>query len=68
MSTELIQAISTVGFPIVACAALFWQSHENSKNHKEETSKWSEVLNNNTLAIQRLSDMIESLLRKEVDS
>lgn len=57
--SELMTAISTVGFPIVACAAMFWNSRESQKLHKEESDKWSEALLNNTLAIQKLTDMLE---------
>lgn len=60
---DILQAISTVGFPIVCCCVMFWQSRENSKLHKEESDKWSEALMNNTLAIQKLTDMFE----KEAD-
>lgn len=56
---EIMTAISTVGFPIVACAAMFWSNHENQKLHKAESDKWSEALLNNTLAIQKLVDMLE---------
>lgn len=66
---EIIVAISTVGFPIVACLGLGWfvkyQTDQNNaevaemrKEHLEEISKVTEALNNNTLAIQRLTDLI----------
>lgn len=56
---EIVTAISTVGFPIVACAAMFWSNRENQKLHREESDKWSEALLNNTLAIQKLTDMLD---------
>lgn len=52
---EIIQAISTVGFPIVACCALFWQNYKSEERHKEESGKLSEALNNNTIALTELS-------------
>lgn len=55
----IMRAISTVGFPIVCCAAMFWQGRENSKLHKEESDKWTEALNNNTMVIQRLVDKMD---------
>ena len=66
---DLIAAISTVGFPIVACLGLGWfvkyQTDQNNaevaemrKEHLDEISKVTEALNNNTLAIQRLTDLI----------
>lgn len=56
---EIMTAISTVGFPIVACAAMFWNNRENQRLHREESDKWSEALLNNTLAIQKLTDMLD---------
>lgn len=55
----ITKEISTVGFPIVACAAMFWQMRENLRQHKEESEKWVEALNNNTLVIQRLVDNMD---------
>lgn len=66
---EVLTAISTVGFPIVACIGLGWfvkyQTDQNNaevaemrKEHLDEISKVTEALNNNTIAIQRLTDLI----------
>lgn len=70
--TDILTAVSTVGFPIVCCLLLGWyvkvqnesnqrQLDEIRKDHKEETNKMITALENNTLAIQELSIM----LRKE---
>lgn len=56
---EVLTAISTVGFPIVAYAAMFWQMRESSRQHKEESDKWADVLNNNTVALTRLVDKLD---------
>ena len=69
MTTEIITAISTLGFPIMACIAKAWyvkyitdkneQSRkEESENHKAEVSKMTEALNNNTLAINTLTERL----------
>lgn len=55
----LAQVVGTVGFPIVACGALFWQNWKQSERHKEETDKLSEALNNNTLVMTKLLDKLE---------
>lgn len=49
---DILTAISTVGFPIVCCGALFWFMN---KQQKENT----EAINNNTLVMQRLCDKLE---------
>lgn len=48
------QMISSVGFPIAACVALFWQMNRESTQHKEEMDALKESLNQNTLAITKL--------------
>lgn len=48
------QLISSVGFPIAACVALFWQMNKESTQHKEEMDTLKESLNQNTLAITKL--------------
>lgn len=54
----IAQIVSTVGFPIAMCVALFWEIKEISDKHKEETEKFTEALNNNTLVLQKLCDTI----------
>lgn len=55
----IMQAISTLGFPIVVAVALFWKMNEQDRNHKEEMQKMTEAVNNNTLVLQRLIDRME---------
>lgn len=52
--TAVSQLISSVGFPIAACVALFWQMNRESTQHKEEMDALKESLNQNTLAITKL--------------
>ena len=58
--SALTTAIATVGFPIVACAALFWQNWKVNENHKKEMEKITEAVNNNTIAITNLSNRINN--------
>lgn len=51
---SVMQAISTVGFPIVMCGAMLWHMNKQTETHKEETAKMTEALNNNTIALTRL--------------
>ena len=66
----IITMITTVGFPIVACGGMAWyvkyitdrnrdDLKEERDQHAEEMIKVTEALNNNTLAIQKLTDYIE---------
>ena len=56
----IIQAITSVGFPIVMCLMLMWYVREISSKHKEESDKFAEALNNNTLVLQKLCDKLDN--------
>ena len=62
---DIVTIISTVGFPIASCVALFWQTNEMQKNHKEEMDGVKEALNNNTLVVQKLVDKLSDIVGKE---
>lgn len=68
---SFIQAVTTVGFPIVCCGAMMWYvKYDTDKNredvmalnemHKQEVSEVTKALNNNTLVIQKLVDRLEA--------
>lgn len=61
----VLQAISSVGFPIVMCCALFWKIDKQDKEHRDETNKLAESINNNTIAMQKLIDRLENLKKEE---
>jgi CHASE3 domain sensor protein len=48
------QLIGTLGFPIVACGALFWLINKNEANRREDNAKFTEAINNNTLVLTKL--------------
>ena len=54
----IAQFIGTLGFPIAACCYLMFAREKDSERHKEEMDKMTDALNNNTLAIQHLSDTL----------
>ena len=56
----VMQLVTTLGFPIVCCIALFWRMIKSDENHKEEMDKLSEALNNNTLAINKLNERLHN--------
>lgn len=53
--SAITQLIGSLGFPIAACIALFWQNSKESERHREEMDRITEALNNNTIAITELS-------------
>lgn len=56
---SMIQLVGSLGFPIVACGALFWRMIKSDEQHKEEMNKMSEALNNNTSALVKLTEKLE---------
>ena len=70
MSTTVMSAISSVGFPIVCCLGMAWYvKYTTDKNreevtklneqHQEEISQVTTALNNNTLALQKLCERMD---------
>lgn len=54
----ILQAITTVGFPIVMCLCLAWYCMKLNDSHKAETDKFTIALNDNTLILQKLCDIL----------
>lgn len=59
----LIQAISTVGFPIVMCAIMFWFLWKEQENHKAEMLSLKEVIAENNSVLVGLKQLIEDKLK-----
>lgn len=59
MLEEIVQVISSVGFPIAACVALFWQNNKWEERHEEESRTFVSAINNNTSAIEKLTCMLQ---------
>ena len=60
MINELSTLISTLGFPIGMCLIMCYYINKINEAHKEETDKFAEALNNNTLVLQKLCDKLDS--------
>ena len=70
-TASILQIVSTVGFPIVACGGMAWyvkymtdkereERIKMNEQHKQEMSEVTAALNNNTVALQRLCDKLDS--------
>lgn len=57
---ELLNAISMVGFPIVAYGVLFWYLATQDRNHKSEVDLLREAINTNTMALIELRESINA--------
>ena len=61
----IMQAISTLGFPIVMCAALFWYINKQNENHKEEITALRSTIQENTNIIHEVKELIKLMAGKE---
>jgi hypothetical protein len=68
---DLIQAVTTVGFPIVCCGAMMWyvkyvtdanrdEVSKLNEQHKQEMTEVTQAINNNTIALQKLCDLMKT--------
>lgn len=57
--TGILQAISSVGFPIVMCLIFVWYIKYLNEKHGAESEKMIEALNNNTIVLQQLCDSLK---------
>ena len=61
----LLNAISVVGFPIVAYGAMFWYMVELNKQHKEEMNTIRQSLDENTKAVVELRELVRRLAHED---
>ena len=50
----VLNAIATVGFPIVMCGLLLLYIYKSQKNHKEEVTHLTEAIQNNTVVMEKI--------------
>ena len=55
----IIQAIGTLGFPIVMCAALLYYLNLERVSHKEEMASMKDALDRNTVIMTELKEMLK---------
>lgn len=60
-ANTIIQIISSLGFPIVMCVALFWYMVKQREAHKEETDHLKDTINENTKVLAELTTLIKVL-------
>lgn len=51
----ITQLVGSLGFPIAMCIAMLWMLNKQTEQHKSEMDKITEALNNNTLALTKLT-------------
>ena len=58
--SDLTSAISTVGFPIVMCLALFYYIWKCEEANRTQIEKLSDALDNNTSVIAKLLERMDT--------
>lgn len=61
---EIIQAVSTVGFPIACCCFLLWQNSKQDQYNREQQQKLRETIDNNTRTIEKLAGIVTELAKR----
>ena len=61
------QIIATLGFPIVAAAALFWYINKKDERHAEEIQALKKSLEDNTSILTELKTLITFLVGDKND-
>lgn len=59
------QLVASLGFPIVACGAMFWFINKQDTRHNNEMGELRKSLENNTSVLTSLKDLIQVLINKE---
>lgn len=54
-ANDIITAVSTLGFPIVMCAALFWYMVQQNDLHRNESDNMRDTINELKVAITELT-------------
>ena len=66
MDVQVIgQLIATLGFPIVACCAMFWMLNKNEERHKEEIGDLRKTIEDNTSVLASLKELIQIIVNRE---
>lgn len=54
----IMQAIGTVGFPIVACIYMAYIHNESEIRHSKERQEMTEAINRNTMVMEIIKDRL----------
>ena len=59
------QLIASLGFPIVACCAMFWLVNKNEERHNNEITDLRKTIADNTSVLSSLKDLIQIIINRE---
>lgn len=59
-TSSIVQLIGSLGFPIVACGALFWMLNKQTEMHRDEMNMIKDAIDELRVAILQLTNMIQN--------
>lgn len=59
------QLVASLGFPIVACGAMFWMVNKQEERHGEEIRSLRQTIEDNTNVLASLKELIQIIVNKE---
>ena len=59
------QLVASLGFPIVACGAMFWMVNKQEERHGEEIGSLRKTIEDNTNVLASLKELIQLIVNKE---
>ena len=57
--TVFVQIVSNLGVPVACLVAMFWMLNKEREDHKLESDKFVEAINNNTVVRTKLVERME---------
>ena len=62
--SQITPIISSLGFPIAACIALFYYLNKERESHKDEIDSLKNCINENNTVLTGLKTLLESIERR----
>ena len=59
------QLVASLGFPIVACGAMFWMVNKQEERHGDEIGALRKTIEDNTNVLTSLKELIQIIVNKE---
>ena len=57
--TAIVQIVSNLGVPVACLVDMFWMLNKEREDHKLESEKFVEAINNNTVVMTKLAERLE---------
>lgn len=57
--STITQIVSNLGVPVACLVALFWLMNKEREDHRNESEKFIEAINNNTVVMTQIAERLE---------